>query len=114
LTGGAGKALVHLLQVSLQALLNLLFERGEFNSHPNAWVASPNYSAGFDLVGVNPEGNEYAGTDAQGNQGLDVAATSAYIGGSALHVSALSIWEANGERELNFVTSKTALLCSVV
>src|SRR6266496_2225152 len=114
LTGGAGKTLVHLLQVGLQAILNLLFERREFNSHPHTRVAGPDHAVRSDLVRINPEGNDYDCADGQRNQRLDVAAATAHVGRTSLHVRALSIWKTDRKWKLNFVAREPALLCSMV
>src|SRR5881394_3107837 len=53
---GLGETLVNFFQVSLQAISNLLFERGEFNSHSHTRVTGPNYAVRSDLVRIDPEG----------------------------------------------------------
>ena len=110
LGGSFGKGLVHVVEVFLQAFLDLIFERGELNSHSHCRITGADASLGEELLGVDPEGDIHIGIDCERDQALYIASPAANIGRVTLHVGAPCVGKADHNRELNSMAHKATLV----
>ena len=69
-----GEARVQLIEISLEALLGIFRQAGEFDSHPNSWITGADGSRGGDTFLVDPKLHPQHGRNRQGHDGLNITA----------------------------------------
>src|SRR5256885_13076725 len=95
---GPRKSLVHLLNVFLQALLDVIFKRRKLNSHAHSRVTGAHYRRNPDFFRIEPERNDDLGIHRQWRECFYITASPAYISCAALHVSAARVLKADFHR----------------